>query len=99
MVPIQAAILVVINVMDDVLILADLTTSIDVISQNVKYVTKLVTLQSHALSSIHRMHLSIVPQLLLGRTTIGYLIQQPHITLREIFLIYLFIPNMMELMK
>ena len=100
MVPAQAKTLVALNVMDVVLILAEPTTTlIDVLSLNVKYVTNLVTLQSPALSFIHIMYLSIVPQPLPGRTTIGYLIRLLHIISRVIFPIYLFIPNMMELMK
>jgi hypothetical protein len=98
-VPAQAEILVALNVMDVVLILAEPTTSIDAISPNAKYVTNLATLQSPVLSFIHRMYLSIVPQPLLGRTIIGYLIRPLHIISRVIFPIYLFIPNMMELMK
>ena len=99
MVPAQADILVALNVMDVVLILAEPTTSIDAISPNAKYVTNLVTLQSPALSFIHRMYLLIVPQPLPGRTTIGYLIRLLYIISRVIFPIYLFTPNMMELMK
>jgi hypothetical protein len=99
MFPAQAGILAALNVMDVVLILAEPTISIYAISPNAKSVTNLVTLQSLVLSFIHRMYLSIVPQPLPRRTTIGYLILPLHIISRVIFPIYLFIPNMMELMK
>ena len=98
-VPTQAETLVALNVMNVVLILAKPTISIDTISLNAKFGTNLVTLQSLVLSFIHRMYLSIVPQPLPGRTTIGYLIRLLHIISRVIFPIYLFIPNMMEPMK
>jgi len=99
MVPAQAKTLVALNVMDVVLILAEPTISIDVISPNAKSVTNLVTLQNPVLSFIHIMYLSIVPQPLPGRTTIRYLIRPLHIISRVIFPIYMFIPNMMELVK
>jgi hypothetical protein len=99
MVPTQAETLVALNVMDVILILAEPTISIDAISPNAKSVTNLATLQSPVLNFIHRMYLSIVPQPLSGRITIGYLIRPLHIISRVIFPIFLFILNMMELMK
>jgi len=88
MVPAQAETLVALNVMDVILIMAEPTISIYAISPNAKSVTNLATLQSPVLSFIHRMYLSI-----------GYLIRPLHIISRVIFPIFLFIPNMMELMK
>jgi len=68
-------------------------------SQNAKFVPNWAILLSFVLNITRRMPLPIVQQLLLERTKPGCLIQLPLIISRVIFPIYLFILNMMGLMK